>query len=56
VLDLRNNSLRQLRQSALAATPALQEVYLSGKWILYSLFREADGHTAAQDIFSHYGK
>lgn len=29
VLDLRNNKLRQLQQSALAAPPALQEVYLS---------------------------
>lgn len=30
VLDLRNNKLRQLQQGALAAPPALQEVYLSG--------------------------
>jgi len=30
VLDLRNNKLRQLQQSALAAPPDLQEVYLSG--------------------------
>jgi Leucine-rich repeat (LRR) protein len=31
VLDLRNNSLRQLQQSSLGSPPALQEVYLSGK-------------------------
>jgi Leucine-rich repeat (LRR) protein len=39
VLDLRNNNLRQLQQSALAAPPALQEVYLSGKWTLTQSFQ-----------------
>jgi Leucine-rich repeat (LRR) protein len=34
VLDLRGNNLRQLQHTALAAPPALQEVYLSGEWIL----------------------
>ena len=31
VLDLSNNNLRHLRHSTLAAPPALQQVYLSGK-------------------------
>jgi Leucine-rich repeat (LRR) protein len=31
LLDLRDNSLRQIEKSALASQPALQEVYLSGK-------------------------
>jgi Leucine-rich repeat (LRR) protein len=31
VLDLRGNSLKQLRHSALASPSALREVYLSGK-------------------------
>jgi hypothetical protein len=34
VLDLRNNSLGQLQQSALTAPLALQQVYLSGKCML----------------------
>jgi hypothetical protein len=52
VLDLRNNSLRQVQQSSLASPPALQEVYLSGKLWTLSAVRGSVSKPVRRDVLN----